>query len=68
MKFEYENKERDDECVAYIDIDGDLIVKRDQSAFLIHSDISGSDDSWPWSPETDATHKFYPGDKITITF
>jgi hypothetical protein len=54
------------ECVAYVDGDGDLVVKaREGDGFcmsseygVVHSDFI----------EGDAVHKFYPGDKLTITF
>jgi hypothetical protein len=71
MKFEYENRTTKRECVAMIhNVRGDLIIQSNNgclalgvdgmSNFHKESDISFWDDH--------AAHKFYPGDKITITF
>ena len=65
MKFEYEKRESDRECVAYMygeflyiqDSDGDCVVLSDRGV--------GIDPVW--NPD-EATYKFYPGDKVTITF
>ena len=68
MKFEYDGKRDDQECVAYIDHCGDLRVADDSDEAVCFSAITGTIRSGAvWWPET-ATHKFYPGDKITITF
>lgn len=68
MKFEFDNKEDDRECVAYIDGDGDLIVKgsNDQGNICIAHD-GFSFDSARFC-EALAVKKFYRGDKVTITF
>lgn len=70
MKFEYENKNDDKECVAFIRY-GDLYIKERDGGNLVISDDGSFLGGLPWhnvetSPEI--THKFYPGDKITITF
>ena len=70
MKFEYEEKRDDRECVAYIDDEGDLIIKDtinhvNEHPILMRSGDVGMNDGFRLDT---ATHKFYPGDKITITF
>ena len=69
MKFEYEETKKDREPVAYIDEDGDLVIKQyaGNAVTLFTSGQVISDVAWYPS---DFSHKklFYPGDKITITF
>lgn len=67
MKFEYEVSKDDRECVAFIDGDGDLWIKTDEGSCLMykHGGLPESGELWE---ENLAIHKFYPGDKITITF
>jgi len=65
MKFEYEGNE-DRECVAYIDRWG-LVLKDKETVITIFDDGSGICTNSCLDTE-DAIHKFYPGDKITITF
>jgi uncharacterized protein YuzE len=68
MKFEYDVKNDDRECVAYITADGRALVIRDRYDDCIYIDYAdkfvGTE---RWNPDK-ATHKFYPGDKLTITF
>jgi len=69
MKFEYDGKTDDRECVAFIDGDGDLWIKTDEGSCLMYG---GSEYTEPsagnlWLPDK-AIKKFYPGDKLTITF
>jgi hypothetical protein len=69
MKFEHDGKTDDRECVAFIDGDGDLWIKTDKGSCLMYG---GSEYTEPsagnlWFSDT-AIKKFYPGDKITITF
>lgn len=65
MKFEYEVKQDNRECVAYIDDDGDLVVKNDGGACVIVGDSYCCE--FTFHPSRN-DHKFYPGDKVTITF
>ena len=67
MKFEYDVKEDTRECVAFIDDDGDLWIKTDEGSCLMFESgyTPSAGDLWE---EGKAIHKFYPGDKITITF
>lgn len=67
MKFTYDEKEDRGECVAYVDKDGDLILKTEcgqcvwvasHGVYLHHFAFD----------ECRATRKFYPSDKITIEF
>jgi len=72
MKFEYDEKEtRDPECVALVDIYGTLTIKTDEGCTYLYNDSNtpnnGSIGNWSISM-LHSTHKFYPGDKITITF
>lgn len=70
MKFEYDNMNDDRECVAYIDGDGDLCMRDNHSNVLLVT--LGRCGASTYETEvfdpSDATHKFYPGDKLTITF
>ena len=70
MRFEYEGETTDKECVAYIDNEGDLIINTESNGWVI---IGGenSGESYSASPDENSfgvKKKFYPGDKITITF
>ena len=67
MKFEYDGKEGARACVAFIDYDGDLWIKTDEGSCLMFKsgDIPSAGVLWE---QGRAVHKFYPGDKITITF
>lgn len=63
MKVEYEENDEQRGCVAFLDCDGDLWV-------FVGGDwrcVSGSYED-DLLDESDAKQKFYPGDKITITF
>lgn len=73
MKFEYENKVDDRECVAFIDADGDLCLKADGADDIVWLTTGGV--QYCESPRNNfdfqkekAVHRFYPGDTITITF
>lgn len=74
MRFEYETKQDDRECVAVVrEIDGkiNLTIKTDEGCTYIYDDHETPNHGTPrdWDHEVSlATHKFYPGDKITITF
>lgn len=68
MKFEYDGKSEDRECVAYIDDDGDLCFADDSGDAVLFSAATGTIQSCLLWNTSDATRKFYPGDKITITF
>lgn len=61
MKFTYNTKPAEHECVAYIDGEGDLIIRYnyDRKVFFHIDDLFNI---------YNATHRFYPGDSITITF
>lgn len=67
MKFEYENKQDDSECVAYIDQDGILVVK-DERGNTVEIDTTGGIIYGCDFEPLNATHKFYPGDKIDDYF
>ena len=60
MKFTYNTNPDERECVAYIDKLGDLIINETDGATVV---IMG----YGFDP-TKSTHRFYPGDSITITF
>jgi len=70
MKFTYDKKDESRECVAYIDGDGDLCM-RDQggNVALVALGFDGAEtyQTVAFDP-SNATHRFYPGDKLTITF
>ena len=66
MKFEYDGKVDERECVAYISKWG-LVYKDKDTCITIFDDGSGIGTDSHWD-EQDAIQKFYPGDKITITF
>jgi hypothetical protein len=63
MEIEYVKNNDDRECMAFIDQDNDLWVNLEGLWRCVtgtfYDDILNEDD---------AIHKFYPGDKITITF
>ena len=67
MKFEYDGKADGSKCVAFIDLDGDLWVKTDEGSVVFYKEGYATSYGDMWLVEN-ATHKFYPGDKITITF
>lgn len=67
MKFEYELSKDNRECVAYIDPIGDLIIKDADGMSICFVCGGVPSGSYDWEPER-ATRKFYPGDKVTITF
>lgn len=70
MKFEYNSKSEERECVAYIDGDGDLCM-RDGNEYvdMIALGVSGASTyKVEEFDQSEATHRFYPGDKLTITF
>jgi len=71
MKFKYDGDDRDDECVAFIDNCGDLCVKSDDEEgiyFTKDGSVFSCSTFDDYMEENIAAHKFYPGDKITITF
>jgi hypothetical protein len=68
MKFEYDDEKDRGECVAFIDSDGDLIVKTESGNSIWISTFGEVHDNFGEFNDTDATYRFYPGDKITITF
>lgn len=73
MKFEYDGKEDARECVAYIDRDGGMCIKVEETHIdseLVCIDTDGFFRfDLSWNPSyTGVKKRFYPGDKITITF
>jgi hypothetical protein len=60
MKFTYDTNPDERECVAYIDDEGDLIIKERDGKTVYCLDGA-------FDPSCD-NHRFYPGDSITITF
>ena len=69
MKFEYDCAEDQRECVAFIS-GGCLYIKTDSGGVAMYTDdppVSHGDSIWYMRLDR-ATRKFYPGDKITITF
>ena len=75
MKFEYDSKSYNVECVAYVDKHNHLVVKNSRSCesedtSFVFMTTSSKDTTTMWdefNPDN-AVKKFYPGDKITITF
>lgn len=69
MKFEYEKQDKASECVAFIDFDGELMVKSASGGtiWFSYQGIVYEDHLKDWKEDT-AVHRFYPGDSITITF
>ena len=71
MKFEYDNKQDERECVAYLLRCGGtdfLYIKEIDGGYTVISKNGGSRERRVRFDPSDATHRFYPGDKITITF
>ena len=70
MKFEYEKKDDDRECVAFIDDAGDLIVRMGGTGAVWFDRHGGVYNFGEWNDELNrsAAHRFYRGDSITITF
>lgn len=78
MKFDWENKEEDRECVAIMWLTHLVIKGDDGEAFVLCSPNAGnsrafiSDLSFSHYENYDSSlyekHKFYRGDSITITF
>lgn len=66
MKFTYDKKTDDRECVAYIDGLGVLYIKTDEGSTLLYESETPNHNGY-FNP-TDATHRFYAGDSVTITF
>lgn len=74
MKFEYDVKNDDRECVAFEWL-GHIHIKLDcGNTVLLAEDFSHNPGFHFMGKEVwdhrinEATHKFYPGDKLTITF
>lgn len=71
MKFEYDSKSEQRECVAYIAASGELIVRNKDTGNVVCMGPYGSEvyvsDFTRFDP-SEADHKIYPGDKLTITF
>ena len=63
MKFEYDVSPEHDECVAYIDADGDLILRDEGKIYVI-----SQDNMFLREVHENARRRFYRGEKITITF
>lgn len=70
MKFEYDGKAEEKDCVAIIHAGGALIMQLNDGCIAL-----GEDGTNKWHEDKEiefwddmAAHKFYPGDKITITF
>lgn len=74
MKIEYERNKDDSECVAYIDAQGHLVVKDQRvvegNASFVFMPNMGKVNTTYWDEFNPygCKEKFYPGDKITITF
>ena len=75
MKFEYHETDDRGQCVAYVDKHNHLIVKNyrsyydnDRSFVFMTTESKDSTTMWDKFDPDDAVHKFYKGDKITITF
>ena len=69
MKFEYDGAKEKCECVAVISCDA-LCFKTDEGCTYLYTDDSpnhGSHEDWGRELSA-ASRRFYPGDKITITF
>lgn len=73
MKFEYDSDKDRGECVAYIQkgyLGWECLTIKDINGkvFSIFNDLSTDlDDNWDSNDER-TIRRFYPGDKITITF
>jgi hypothetical protein len=69
MKFKYDDNGDARKCVAYIDGDGDLIIKTVEGSIWFDAKGGNVYDFGSWDKEQEtAVQKFYHGDKITITF
>lgn len=70
MKFEYDGMGDDRECVAFIDADGDLCVKDNNTDMGVYVGITdaSTEKFIDYMSLNGSIRKFYPGDKITITF
>ena len=70
MKFHYNTDTDRGEPVAYIDCDGDLIVKdENDDGVLFSSDHTDVLLDAGWEPHgRGVKHRFYKGDSVTITF
>ena len=72
MRFDYENKQDDRECVAYIDEEGDLVINNRNhynhgGAVYLTKEGRTGEHGRGFNP-SEAIHKFYPGDSITLSF
>lgn len=70
MKFEYNDMENESDCVAFIDDDGDLCLKdknTDMGVYVAITDAS-TETFYDYMSLNGVKKRFYPGDKITITF
>ncbi len=67
MKFGYGHNRPDKDCVAYIDTTGALIIRDRTGDTVSLCEASGLTNGIPFNL-LEAIHKFYPGDKVTITF
>lgn len=68
-KFEYDVKQDRGECVAYIDdtCDGYALVFYDRGVATAICEGGIVAEEYVWEPDL-AIHRFYKGDKVTITF
>lgn len=67
MKFEYDEEDAREDCVAYIDVDGELVIKGTGTSAVWFDKFGRVHKDFTWD-ESNSIHRFYPGDKITITF
>ena len=73
MRFDYETKQDDRECVAFICESGLLAIKGcDGKCVMIKPNgdkvYNGANDFKTWLDMCTPQKKFYPGDSITLTF
>jgi hypothetical protein len=69
MKFTYDTKQDDRECVAFITDNGNLVIKNtDTGRFTIALCKAGQCHNQACVDVNKAARKFYPGDSITIEF
>lgn len=71
MKFEYDDGRPVSECVAFIDDEGDLCIRSsdNKGVYLIaDGEVVGGLHFEEYMCINEVVRKFYPGDKITITF
>ena len=71
MKFEYQDQDAT-QCVAYIDLAGCLRMRdtgraEDRRGAICLRTDGELKNGYVWEPDA-AQRRFYPGDKITITF